>query len=80
MGTTGSYAYAGGVIIWTGSVRAGIPMTITFGATIRQPLPDPIALVNEALIDEGDGRTFTRQAVTIVNGWTIYLPVIMHLP
>lgn len=78
--SAGSYAYAGGVITWTGSVQAGIPVTITFGATIHQPLPDPIALINEAIIDEGDGRTFMRQAVTIVNGRTIYLPVIMHLP
>ena len=75
--SSSSYGYAGGVITWTGSVPAGTPVTITFGVTVSEQITTPHAIVNAALINDGLGTVLQRQAVAIVNGQTVYLPLVM---
>jgi uncharacterized repeat protein (TIGR01451 family) len=74
--SSGSYGYAGGVITWTGTVPASVPVTITCGVTVSGQLTTPRAIVNTALLDDGLGHVLPRQAVAVANGYLLYLPVI----
>jgi uncharacterized repeat protein (TIGR01451 family) len=73
--SSGSYSEVGGVITWTGAVTAGVPVTITYGAVVGVGITDPEALVSPVLIDDGLGNVHEHSAVTIVNGFAIYLPL-----
>jgi uncharacterized repeat protein (TIGR01451 family) len=74
--SSSSYGYASGVITWTGSVPADTPVTITFGVTVSEQITTPYAIVNTALINDGLGSVWQRQAVAIVNGQAVYLPLV----
>jgi uncharacterized repeat protein (TIGR01451 family) len=74
--SAGSYAEAGGVITWAGSVAAGTPITITFGVTISEQITTPYVIANTALVDDGLGNVWQREAVAIANGYAVYLPAI----
>ncbi len=76
--SSSSYGYAGGVITWTGDVPADTPITITFSVTVSEQITTPHAIVNTALINDGLGSVLQRQAVAIVNGHAIYLPLVMR--
>ena len=72
--SSGSYGEAGGVITWTGSVSTGIPISITFGVTISEQIATPYIILNTALIDDGQGAMWQREAMAIANGYATYLP------
>jgi uncharacterized repeat protein (TIGR01451 family) len=74
--SAGSCTEASGVVTWTGDVLAGEPVTITYGVTVSAEISTPRAIVNTALIDDGLGNVWQRQAVAIVNGHAIYLPLV----
>jgi uncharacterized repeat protein (TIGR01451 family) len=74
----GSYSESGGAITWTGDVPAGEPVTITFGARVREEITHPQAIVNTAFIDDGLGHVWQAKAVAIVNGYPTYLPMIKN--
>jgi uncharacterized repeat protein (TIGR01451 family) len=74
--SAGSFGEAGGIITWTGSVEMAAPVTITFSAVISEQLTQPEAIVTRLWINEGTGTVWQHEAVTIVNGPRIYLPVI----
>jgi uncharacterized repeat protein (TIGR01451 family) len=76
--SSGSYGEAGGVITWTGEVPAAAPVTITFGVTISEQITTPHVIANTALIDDGLGNVWSRQAVVIANGYPVFLPVIQR--
>ncbi len=73
--SAGSYGYAGGVITWTGTVPAGVPVTLTYGASVDAGITTPRPIVNHALLDDGLGNVWTRQAAVIANGRAVYLPL-----
>jgi uncharacterized repeat protein (TIGR01451 family) len=75
--STGSYGEAGGVITWTGNVPAAVPVVLMFGVTVRDQVTTPQPILNTALIDDGLGNTWERQARTIANGYPAYLPSIL---
>jgi len=74
--SAGSGGYAAGVITWTGTVPASVPVTITFGVTVSGQLTTPRAIANTALLDDGLGNLLVRQAVAVANGYRLYLPII----
>jgi uncharacterized repeat protein (TIGR01451 family) len=74
--SAGSHGEAGGVITWTGMVPAADPITITFGVTVSERVTTPQAIVNWALIDDGGGNVWSRQATVVANGYATYLPVV----
>jgi uncharacterized repeat protein (TIGR01451 family) len=76
--SSGTYGEAGGVITWTGTVPAAVPVTITFGATVSQQISLPRVIPNEVLIDDGLDNVWSRQAPVIVNGYPTYLPRIFR--
>ena len=74
--SAGRYGEAGGVVTWTGTVSPAEPVTITFGATVSQQVVAPQAIVNTALVDDGRGKVWVRQATVILNGYAVYLPLV----
>jgi len=75
--SSGSYGESGGVITWTGEVRAGTPVTVRYGVTIDGAVADPRAIVNEVWIDDGSAEPIRRQAAVIVNGYQSHLPLVL---
>jgi len=74
--SAGSYGQSGQVITWTGAVARVEPVTITLSVTVSEQLTQPEAIVSVLWIDDGPGTVWQRQAVAIVNGLVLYLPVI----
>jgi uncharacterized repeat protein (TIGR01451 family) len=74
--STGSYGAAGGVIIWTGGVSGGVPVTITFGVSVKSQVTQPQVIQNTAFVDDGQGNVWQRQATVIANGLPAYLPIV----
>jgi uncharacterized repeat protein (TIGR01451 family) len=74
--SAGSYGQAGGVITWTGSVAAMVPVTVTFEVAVDTGVAGPLAILNVVQIDDGLGNVQQRQAGVIVDGYSIYLPLI----
>ena len=73
--TSGMVDESGGVITWQGEVTASDPVVIQFDVTVSEAITEPQLIVNIAQIDNGFGEVIERQAVVIVNGHAIYLPV-----
>jgi len=72
----GSATEASGLITWAGAVDEDTPVTITYSAQVDAGLTVPTVLVNPVLIADGLGNLLERQAMTIVNGFGTYLPLI----
>jgi uncharacterized repeat protein (TIGR01451 family) len=76
--SSGSYAESGGVITWSGRVTARRPVTITFGVTVSLDIIEPTFIGSVALIDGGIGNLWQRSAGVVVNGYAVYLPLVMR--
>ena len=76
--SSGSYGEAAGVITWTGAVMGGVPITITYGATVDGGLTGPTAIVNPVLLDDGLGNVWEESAVVIVHAISVYLPMVLR--
>lgn len=74
---SGSCGEAGGVITWTGTVTGGVPITITYGATVDGSLTHSTALVNPIVLDDGLGNVWEKSAVVIVHGSPVYLSIVL---
>ncbi len=75
--SSGSWGVNANVITWTGSVSTSIGMTVTYAMTVNSNITLPTAIVNTALINDGIGTIHTRIAVAVVNGYDVFLPVIL---
>lgn len=75
--SAGSYGQSGGVITWTGSVPANLPITLRFGVTVTAQAATPHTILNTAWIDDGLGDVLQRQSAVIVNGLAVYLPILV---
>ena len=78
--SAGSYNQADGIITWSGTVSASVPINITFSVTVSKQSTASYAIVNTALINDGQGVEWSRQATAFVNGYSIYLPLIRRSP
>jgi uncharacterized repeat protein (TIGR01451 family) len=74
--TSGSVAYNAGSVTWNGDVTYASPVTITIHVTLDASVTSPQPVTNTAVIDDGLGGTFQRQATFIANGMLSYLPFI----
>ncbi|MGD8474924.1 MAG: DUF11 domain-containing protein, partial [Anaerolineae bacterium] len=71
--TSGEYGYSSGIISWTGSVNASQLVTVTFGATVGEGVPEGL-LSNTAAIS-GAGEIVSRTASLDIGLRRIYLPL-----
>jgi len=74
--SAGSYNQADGIITWSGTVSASVPINITFSVTASKQSTSGYAIVNTALINDGQGVEWSRQAMAFVGGHAVYLPLI----
>lgn len=74
--SSGSAAESGGVITWEGEVSTVAPVTITYSAQVDAGLTEAVMLVNPVFIADGLGNVLERQAVAVVNGFGVYLPLV----
>jgi hypothetical protein len=49
-------------------------VTISFGVEVKEEITTAQAIVNTALLDDGQGHILQVQATAVVNGNGIYLP------
>ncbi len=75
---SGTYGEADGVITWTGAVYTGSPIDISFSARIKEEITGPQLISNIAVIDDGLGDVFEREAASVANGYADYLPIILR--
>ena len=76
--SAGSWGHAGGVITWTGTVSAGVPVTLRYSVTLDEQVTDPQVIVNAAQIDDGLGNVHERRALAIANGYAAHLPMVQR--
>lgn len=69
----GTAGESGGVITWSGAVRSGKPVTITFQARIDPAISGPRVIVNTAQVS--GGRAETYRATLVVNGYGAWAPL-----
>ncbi|MCI0398687.1 MAG: FG-GAP-like repeat-containing protein [Chloroflexi bacterium] len=74
--SSGTVAYSAGTVTWNGDVDAAVPVTITFEVMVDSQITTPQVIVNTALIDDGLGNVWARQAAVVVNGYQAYLPIL----
>ena len=72
--SSGDYDDASGIITWWGPVKAGLPVTITFGVTVSIQTNASYAIHNAVEMDDGLGNLLDRSITLIVNGRATYLP------
>jgi uncharacterized repeat protein (TIGR01451 family) len=72
----GDVYYDEGVISWTGGVRVGASVTITYKASVTTARAD-FSIVNVVYIDDGYGEEFERRVITIVPPYKTYFPLIL---
>ncbi|HZY40394.1 MAG TPA: FG-GAP-like repeat-containing protein, partial [Anaerolineae bacterium] len=73
--SSGSWSFNSGTLTWTGSVSPSIGVTVTYVMTTSSVITLPTAIINTALIDDELGNLHTRLVTAIVNGTSVYLPI-----
>jgi uncharacterized repeat protein (TIGR01451 family) len=78
--SSGTADESGGTVTWQGAVAAPNPVSIQFDAFVSNAIISPQAIVNTAVIDDGDGHVIQREVMIIVNGYASYLPLVARGP
>jgi uncharacterized repeat protein (TIGR01451 family) len=76
-GSSGAWGYAGGVITWTGAVSTAVPVTLTFKVNVDHSA-GPLAIRNRAVLDDRVGVTRTLDAVTLIDPFHYYFPILQQ--
>jgi uncharacterized repeat protein (TIGR01451 family) len=72
--TGGTASENGDTISWSGALRSGKPITISFQAQISAAISSTTVLINQAQLS--GGRTATFRSTLIVNGLGVWLPAL----
>jgi uncharacterized repeat protein (TIGR01451 family) len=73
--SSGAASYSGGTISWVGAVGATADVIIRFDATVDPGIISPTVIVNDALIADGTGHSWHRQARVYVFSIPVFLPL-----
>jgi uncharacterized repeat protein (TIGR01451 family) len=74
--TTGSAAYAGGVVTWNGALSPGSTAVVTYVAQVTLSIPGAAVIENKATLRDDQGQTVPLKTIVIYNGLGYFLPVI----
>jgi uncharacterized repeat protein (TIGR01451 family) len=74
-GSSGVWGYGDGIVTWTGALSPGASVTLTFKVTVDE-VTGPLAIVNRAVLDDRVGVSRVIQAVTWIDPWRYYIPVV----
>jgi len=72
----GDADYAGGSILWNGVLSSTSTMTLTYAA-VAEETSMPTVIANTATVDVGGYGIFTCSTTIIVDGYPIYLPLML---
>lgn len=72
----GAPSASAGTITWSGALRSGKPVTISFQVQISAAITSPTVITNDARIS--GGRTATFHTTLIVKGQGVWLPLLRH--
>ena len=75
--SNGTYGEENGVVSWTGSVGTAQDVTIVYSATLDGDMPRGTVVTNASTISGGNA-SFVRSAMTIVDPYQVYLPVLLR--
>ncbi len=73
--SSGLVSYNDGTVTWSGEVSSAAPVTVHFDVTISDQITGKPAIINTAILNDGQGNVLQRQAVVIVNSALTYLPL-----
>ncbi|MGD2041781.1 MAG: hypothetical protein PVH11_13215, partial [Anaerolineae bacterium] len=76
--SAGVYEFANDTMHWQGMVVGGQGVTITYAAQVSSDLSGGLAIVNTAQLNDGLGHLWLREAVVVVNGHALYLPLVQR--
>jgi len=76
--SSGTAAYSGGQVTWSGAVPGGQPVTVQYHLAVKGNVTAPTLIVNKAEVDDGLGYVRTLSAAVMANGLIIHLPSIQH--
>jgi len=74
--SSGLVSYNDGTVTWSGEVSSAAPVTVHFDVTISNQITGKPAIINTAILNDGQGNVLQRQAVVIVNSALTYLPLV----
>jgi len=72
----GNADYSNGAILWHGVLSSTPSMALTYAVAVEEA-EEPTVIANTATIDAGEYGTFTCSATIIVDGYPIYLPLVL---
>ena len=75
-GSSGAWGYGDGVVTWTGSLSPGASVALTFKVKVDE-VTGPLAIVNQAVVDDRVGVPRVIQAVTLIDPLRYYLPAVV---
>lgn len=67
-----------GLVAWSGAMSTISIITFTYAATVTVPAGTARTVVNTAVLDDGISVALTRSATLVVNGQSVYLPLILR--
>jgi uncharacterized repeat protein (TIGR01451 family) len=65
-------------LTWTGDLSSTPAVTVTYAVTVSTPITTPLAISNTATIVAPGYGTITSTATVIVNGHSVYLPLVLR--
>jgi len=74
--SSGNASETNNVITWHGPVSKSEPVEITYSARVDPGLSEPTVLIHPVLIDDGLGNQLYRTALAVVNGFSVFFPLI----
>lgn len=65
-------------LAWTGDLSSTPAVTVTYAVTVSTPITTPLVISNTAIIVAPGYGTITSTATIIVNGHSVYLPLVLR--
>jgi uncharacterized repeat protein (TIGR01451 family) len=75
--SVGNIQYSGGSILWNGALSVTSMARLAYEATVVNTT-QPLAIVNEAIIDAGEHGVFSCSTTILVNGISFRLPLVLR--
>lgn len=75
--SSGTAVPTGSGVNWSGVVAANGSVTIQYAVTVNGSVTTPTVILNEAIVNDGNGNISNLSALIIANGEAAYLPVIL---
>ena len=76
--SSGSASHNAGTINWSGNVRKGEPVNITYAVMVNNDVTTPTVILNSATVDDGNDNLIQLSAIIVPNGFSGYLPILVN--